>query len=85
MVAAHQPSSEEEDLSPIIKVGRTMRQLGKNEWRVQYYFLKSVLYREKHPARGSGNRGGPWRFALRKEREGREGENPFGILVNFEL
>lgn len=75
LVAACQPLSEE-DLSLAVEVGRKMRQLGKNERVMQLYFLKNTLYRKRHTARGSGNRGGPCTFALRKASEGREGETP---------
>lgn len=70
---------------PLSKWGGKKRQFGKSEWGMPFCFLKSILDRKRHTARGSGNRGSPWTFALRKEREGREGKKPPGTLVNCEL
>lgn len=51
-VAADQLLSEEDDLSPVVTVGRKKRQFGKSEWAMQFYFLKSILYQKRHAARG---------------------------------
>lgn len=57
-VGADQLSSGEEDLNPVIKEGRIMRQLGQREWGLHFHSLRSILYRKRPTARVSGSRAG---------------------------